>query len=236
MMLLAITNVRIAHPTFPELDPITEPVKKEVYGPTSESIYLAFRSEGKGSEQEVLLTLVDYMLANSQAGLIDLNLNQKQVVQNASSFTNFDNDYGFHLLYGSPKENQSLDEVKDLLLEQIEKIKKGEFEDWLLDAVVNDLRLSQIRQYENASSTAYAYLQAFIGFQDWNTRLEMLDRMKEITKKDIVAFANEFYGNNYVEVHKLKGEDSSIVKVENPGITPIELNRDKESTFFESLQ
>jgi len=225
----------IAHPTFPELDPITEPVKKEVYGPTSESIYLAFRSEGNGSDQEVLLTLVDYMLANSQAGLIDLNLNQKQVVQNASSFTNFDNDYGFHLLYGSPKENQSLDEVKDLLLEQIEKIKKGEFEDWLLDAVVNDLRLSQIRQYENASSTAYAYLQAFIGFQDWNTRLEMLDRMKEITKKDIVAFANEFYGNNYVEVHKLKGEDSSIVKVENPGITPIELNRDKESTFLKAF-
>lgn len=210
-------------------------MKKEVYGPTSESIYLAFRSEGKGSEQEVLLTLVDYMLANSQAGLIDLNLNQKQVVQNASSFTNFDNDYGFHLLYGSPKENQSLDEVKDLLLEQVEKIKKGEFEDWLLDAVVNDLRLSQIRQYEDASSTAYAYLDAFIGFQDWNSRLEMLDRMKEISKEDIVKFANEFYGNNYVEVHKLKGEDSSIVKVENPGITPIELNRDKESAFLKEF-
>ncbi|PKG43967.1 M16 family metallopeptidase [Psychroflexus sp. MES1-P1E] len=225
----------IAHPTFPKLDPITKPVKKEVYGPTSESVYLAFRAEGKGSEQEVLLTLVDYMLANSQAGLIDLNLNQKQVVQNASSYTNFDNDYGFHLLYGSPKENQTLDEVSDLLLEQIEKIKKGEFEDWLLDAVVNDLRLSQIRQYENASSTAYSYLEAFIGFQDWNSRLEMLDRMKGISKEDIVKFANEFYGDNYVEVHKLKGEDTAIVKVENPGITPIELNRDKESAFLKTF-
>lgn len=225
----------VTHPTFEKLAPLTAPVKKEVYGPTSESVYLAFRAEGKGSEQEVLLTLVDYMLANSQAGLIDLNLNQKQVVQNASSYTNFDNDYGFHLLYGSPKENQTLDEVSDLLLEQIEKIKKGEFEDWLLDAVVNDLRLSQIRQYENASSTAYSYLEAFIGFQDWNSRLEMLDRMKGISKEDIIKFANEFYGDNYVEVHKLKGEDTSIVKVENPGITPIELNRDKESAFLKTF-
>ncbi|AFU68126.1 zinc-dependent peptidase, peptidase M16 superfamily [Psychroflexus torquis ATCC 700755] len=225
----------VTHPTFEKLAPLTAPVKKEVYGPTSESVYLAFRAEGKGSEQEVLLTLVDYMLANSQAGLIDLNLNQKQVVQNASSYTNFDNDYGFHLLYGSPKENQTLDEVSDLLLEQIEKIKKGEFEDWLLDAVVNDLRLSQIRQYENASSTAYSYLEAFIGFQNWNSRLEMLDRMKGISKEDIVKFANEFYGDNYVEVHKLKGEDTSIVKVENPGITPIELNRDKESAFLKTF-
>lgn len=225
----------VTHPSFPKLDSITSPIKKEVYGPTSESIYVAFRSEGKGSEQEVIVTLIDYMLANSQAGLIDLNLNQKQEVQNASSFTNFDNDYGFHLIYGTPKEGQSLDEVRDLLLAQVEKIKQGEFEDWLLDAVVNDLRLSQIRQYEDASSTAYAYLEAFIGFQDWNSRLEMLDKMKEITKEDIVNFANEFYGDNYVEVHKLKGEDTSIVKVENPGITPIELNRDKESDFLKAF-
>lgn len=225
----------VTHPSFPKLDSITSPIKKEVYGPTSESIYVAFRSEGKGSEQEVIVTLIDYMLANSQAGLIDLNLNQKQEVQNASSFTNFDNDYGFHLLYGTPKEGQSLDEVRDLLLAQVEKIKKGEFEDWLLDAVVNDLRLSQIRQYEDASSTAYAYLEAFIGFQDWNSRLEMLDKMKEITKEDIMNFANKFYGDNYVEVHKLKGEDTSIVKVENPGITPIELNRDKESDFLKAF-
>lgn len=225
----------LVHPTFPKLDSITQPIKKEVYGPTSESVYLAFRSEGKGSEQETMLTLVDYLLANSQAGLIDLNLNQKQKVQRASSFTNFDNDYGFHLIYGTPKENQSLDEVSDLLLSEIEKIKNGEFEDWLIQAVINDLRLSQIRSYEDASSTAYAYLDAFIGFQEWKDRLNMLEKMKQITKEDVVAFTNKFYGNNYVEVHKLKGKDESIVKVENPGITPVELNRDKESDFLKAF-
>ena len=225
----------VTHPKFAKLDSITSPVKKEVYGPTSESIYVSFRTEGKGSDQEPIVTLIDYMLANSQAGLIDLNLNQKQKVQSASSYTNFDNDYGFHLLYGRPKANQTLDEVRDLLLEQIEKIKKGEFEDWLIDAVVNDLRLSQIRQYENASSTAYAYLDAFIGFQDWKSRIEMLDKMKKITKQDVVDFDNKLYGNNYVEVHKIKGEDTSIVKFENPGITPIDLNRGKESDFLKEF-
>ncbi|MDY8135727.1 M16 family metallopeptidase [Aquimarina sp. 2201CG5-10] len=225
----------VTHPTFPELAPLAAPVKKEVYGPTAESIYVAFRTKGKGTDQEVMVTLIDYMLANSQAGLIDLNLNQKQLVQNASSFTNFDNDYGFHLLYGTPKADQTLDDVKALLLAQIEKIKKGEFEDWLLDAVVNDLRLNQVREYENASSTAYAYLDAFIGFQDWKNRLEMLDKMKDITKQEVIDFANTLYADNYVEVHKIKGEDKSIVKVENPGITPIELNRDKESEFLKEF-
>jgi len=225
----------VTHPTFPPLDTIYKPIKKEVLGPTSESIYVAFRSEGKGSKHETMLTLVDYMLANSQAGLIDLNLNQTQKVQYASSYTNFDNDYGFHLLYGAPKADQSLEEVKDLLLSQIEKIKLGEFEDWLLEAVINDLRLSQIRQYENASATAYEFLDAFIGEQKWIDRLKMIDQMKEITKQDVITFSNLFYANNYVEVHKLMGEDTTIVKVENPGITPIELNRDKESEFLKTF-
>lgn len=225
----------VSHPIFPEEAPLTSSLKKEVYGPTAASIYVAFRTKGKGSEQEVMVTLIDYMLANSQAGLIDLNLNQKQLVQNASSFTNFDNDYGFHLLYGMPKEDQTLDEVRDLLLGQLEKIKKGEFEDWLLEAVVNDLRLSQVREYENASSTAYAHLDAFVGFQDWKNRLKMLDKMTTITKQEVVDFANTLYGDNYVEVHKIKGEDTSITKVQNPGITPIELNRGKESDFLKTF-
>jgi predicted Zn-dependent peptidase len=225
----------VIHPEFPKAVALTEPLKKEVYGPTSESVYIAFRTEGKGSEQEVMVTLIDYMLANFQAGLIDLNLNQKQLVQQASSFTNFDNDYGFHLLYGIPKEDQTLDEVRELLLGQLKKIKNGEFEDWLLEAVVNDLRLSQIRQYGDLSGTAYAHLEAFIGFQDWGNRLKMLDDMKTISKQDVVDFANTLYGDNYVEVHKIKGEDTSIAKVKNPGITPIKINRDKESDFLKAF-
>ncbi len=230
------TSKEVTHPEFPDVDPITSPIKKEVYGPTAESIYIAFRTDGFGSEEEKMVVLIDYILANSRAGLIDLNLNQKRLVQKASSYTNFNNDYGFHLLYGTPKEGQTLDEVKNLLLGEIEKIKKGEFDDWLIDAVVNDLKLSRVKQFENASATAYAYLDAFIHFTDWKDRLVMLDNMKKITKQEVIDFANKHYGSNYVEAHKIKGEDKNIVKVENPGITPVELNRDKESKFIQDFK
>ncbi len=226
------TSKEVAHPEFAKEPAITAPIKKEVYGPTAESIYVAFRGDGFGTSQEKMVILIDYILANSQAGLIDLNLNQKQLVQNASSFTSFNTDYGFHLLYGTPKEGQTLDEVKNLLLAEIEKIKKGEFDDWLIDAVVNDLKLTRVRQFENTGATAYAYLDSFIHFTDWKNRLTMLDDMKKITKQQVMDFAQKHYTNNYVEVHKIKGEDKNIVKVENPKITPVELNRDKESTFI----
>lgn len=222
----------VNHPSFPEAEPITAPIEKEVFGPTSESVYLAYRTNGVGSEDQKKVVLIDYILANSQAGLIDLNLNQQQKVQRASSFTNFDNDYGFHLLYGMPKEDQSLEEVKDLLIGEVEKIKSGDFEDWLIEAVINDLKLSNIRQYENASAVAYAHLDAFIHFQEWEENLKFLDELATISKQELVDFANEHYKDNYVAVYKRKGEDPNIAKVENPGITPIQLNRDKESDFI----
>lgn len=225
----------IVHPELPKERPINAPIKKVVYGPTSESIYLGFRTAGYGTKEAVMIKLIDYILANSQAGLIDLNLNQKQEVQYASSFADFNNDYGMHILIGMPKEDQSLEEVRDLLLNELNNVKEGEFEDWIIDAVVNDLKLSRIKKFENATATANEYVNAFIHFEDWEDELSFLDKMKTIKKQEIVQFAKDFYSNNYVEVYKLIGEDKNVVKVESPGISPIELNRDKESDFFKTI-
>ncbi|MCF6346695.1 MAG: insulinase family protein [Flavobacteriaceae bacterium] len=221
----------VVHPTLPVEKPITAPVVKEVFGPTAENMSLTFRTDKMGSKDEKIVTLIDMMLANSQAGLFDLNLNQKQKVQKASSFTIFFTEYGLHNMNGNPKAGQSLEEVKDLMLEQIDKIKKGEFEDWMLDAVINDLKLTQLRQYENSTALASSYYSAFIHHQNWKDRVQFLDDLKKITKQEVIDFANEFYKDNYVVVYKKQGEDKNIVKVENPGITPIKVNRDSQSEF-----
>ena len=225
----------VKHPERPTEVPLTEVIKKEVTGPESARINIAFRSKGIGTEEEKYLTLVDMILSNSEAGLIDLNLNQQQKVQRAGCSPTFLNDYGMHSFYGVPKSGQSLDEVKDLILGQIEKVKKGEFDDWLIDAVINDLKLQKIKQYESASSVAYEYVDAFVHFQNWEDRVRLLDELKKISKEDLVKFANEFYKDNYVVVKKNQGKSTDLVKVPKPKITPNELNRDKSSEFITSF-
>ncbi len=225
----------VVHPTLPKEEPITSPVVKEVFGPTAESVSIAFRSQGVNTEEEKLMTVADMILANGNAGLIDLNLNQKQAVQYAGCSPTFLNDYGYHSFTGSPKEGQTLDEVKALLLEQIDKLKKGEFEDWMIDAVVNDLKLSQTQQYENSTALASMYYNAFIHHEDWSRKVKFLDDLKKVTKQDVMDFANRFYKDNYVVTYKRQGEDKSIVKVANPGITPVNLNRDKSSEYMKDF-
>ncbi|WP_298757749.1 pitrilysin family protein [uncultured Psychroserpens sp.] len=225
----------LSHPKLPKEDPITSPVIKEVFGPTAENISLAFRTDAIGTKEEKFVTMADMILANGTAGLIDLNLNQQQLVQNAGCTTTFLKEYGYHTFTGTPKEGQTLDEVKLLLLAQIEKLKNGEFDEWMMDAVINDLKLSQTQTYENNSGLANMYVDAFIKNQDWKNRVQFLEDLRGITKQELVDFANSFYKDNYVVTYKRQGEDKSIVKVENPGITPVNLNRDKSSNYLTSF-
>lgn len=224
----------LEHPELPKEAPIQGVVEKEVFGPNNESVMVAFRTAGVGSEDQKYITLIDMILANSNAGLMDLNLNQKQLVQYASSSPYFLNEYGYLRFTGIPKAGQSLDEVKELLLEQSEKIKNGEFDAWMIDAVVNDLKLGQIRQYESASSLASMYYSTFISRQNWQDKVAFLDELKKISKEELVAFANKFFTDDYVLVYKRKGEDDKVVKVENPGITPIQINR-TQSPYLKSF-
>ena len=230
-----LENKEVAHPVLPKEEPITSPVVKEVFGPTSESVYVAFRTDKIGSDDEKMVTLIDMILANSQAGLFDLNLNQQQKVQRASSFAIFQSDYGIHFFDGYPKEGQSLDEVKDLMLGELDKVKKGEFDEWMIDAVINDLKLNNLRQYENSTSLASAYYSAFIHHENWSDKVQFLDDLKAISKQQLVDFANAFYKDNYVVTYKRKGEDKDISKVQNPGITPVHLNRDKQSAYIKEF-
>lgn len=225
----------LTHPTLPREEAISSPITKEVLGPTAERISIAFRSGGVNTADEKLVTLADMILANGEAGLIDLNLNQKQVVQEASCNPQFLNDYGYHLFTGYPKEGQTLEEVRDLLLEQIDQLKEGAFEEWMMEAVVNDLELRQTEEYESSTALANAYVNAFIHRKDWIEEVTFLDELRQVSKQELVDFANQFYKDNYVVTYKRKGIDTSVVKVDKPEITPVNLNRDTHSVFMQAF-
>ncbi len=216
--------------------PITEVVEKEVWGPEAERLYMGFRFNGANTEDSRMLTMTDMVLSNSSAGLIDLNLNQSQELIGGGCFPMIMKDYSLHGFYGSPKPGQTLEEVKDLLLSQIEEVKKGNFPDWLVGAIISDFKLSQIKKMESNSGRANEFVDAFILDIPWHEHQNEMAELEKITKQDIIDFANENYSdNNYVIVYKRTGEDTSIPKVEKPIITPVSVNREDQSDFLVSL-
>ena len=216
--------------------PLTEVVESEVWGPEAERLYMGFRFGGSDTKDVGLLTMMDMVLSNSVAGLIDLNLNQSQQLIGGGCFPMVMKDYSLHGFHGSPKPGQTLEEVKDLLLSQIEEVKQGNFPDWLVGAIISDLKLNQIKKLESNSGRANEFVDAFILEIDWKDHQNEMAQLEKITKQDIIDFANANYSdNNYVVVYKRTGEDNSIPKVDKPAITPVSVNREDQSPFLVAL-
>lgn len=219
----------------PVEEPINRPVITEVVGPDSESLRIGFRLKGYESRDNDLLSIMNMILSNRTAGLIDLNLVQAQKVLSASSFAYIKQDYSTHIFSGSPKQGQSLEEVAELILEQIELVKKGDFPDWMINAIINDFRMRELRSFESNWARVSTMLNAFIMEVPYSYVANRLNRLSKITKKDILRFANENYDNNYVIVYKRTGADEAVIKMDKPPITPIEVNRDAQSDFVEQI-
>lgn len=218
--------------------PITAPIVKEVFGPDAENVNLAFRMPGAlDTKNAVILTVISQILSNGKAGLLDLNLNKQQKVLGAGVSTLPWKDYTVFALSGRAKQGQSLDEVKDLLLGQLEILRKGEFDETLITAIVNNFKLYEIQGLESNGNRANSLMDAFIKHrgENWLYDVAYIDDMSKVTKQQIVDFANEYLNNNYVLLYKRKGEDKNIMKVEKPPITPVEVNRDAQSDFLKEV-
>lgn len=216
--------------------PITEPIIMDVVGPDAENVTIAYRLPGANTREADLLTVFDMILSNSMAGLIDLNLVQKQKVLEASSSPEIMKDYSIQSLSGKPKEGQSLEEVKNLLLEQIELIKKGDFPDWLIPAIITDLKLRDMKSLENNESRASMFVDAFILGTPWDDYIGKTNRLALITKDDVVAFAKANFNNNYMVVYKKTGKNEGIDKIKKPKITKIDIDRDAKSEFLQMME
>jgi zinc protease len=224
----------LENPEMPKEAPITEPQIADVTGSEAEFEMIGFRLEGSGSKDEMYLELLDGILANGKAGLIDLNLNQSQKVLQAYSTQTVLEDYSYFMMVGYNRQGQSLEEVRSLLLDQLDSVKQGNFEDWMIDAVVRKYKKDLMSQMESNRIRAYYMVDAFILKKNWNDVIRRYDKMQNISKAELVAWANERFGNNYMAVNKRNG-DRNVTKVAKPEITPVEINREENSAFYTQL-
>jgi len=207
----------------------------EIHGPEAENVCVVWRSQGNKSQEAKYLSMIGQILYNGKAGLMDLDLNTAQKVMGAYAYGYALNDYGMFEMVGMPRDGQSLDEVKDLLMAEIAKIKKGEFDEWLLEAIVNEMKLDQIKHIEG-NAIAHSFVSAFISQTPWEEEIFDIENYEKMTKKDIVKFAKSFFKDNYLVAYKRIGEPDNVMHVDKPAITHLNIDRTSESKFVTELK
>ena len=217
-------------------DPITAPVIKDVLGLESPSLMMAWRFPGANSPEAKYIDLISSILTNGKAGLIDLDVNQQQKTLGMFAMSEVMADYSAFVVMAEPLQGQSLEEVKQIALAEIEKVKKGEFDEELLTAIINNAKLQFMRQCDNSRAMVRAEVNCFINEIEWKDFVHEIDELSKITKDDLVAFANEHFKDNYVQINKLEQPDPTDTRIAKPAITPIVMNRDNASQFLKDIQ
>lgn len=226
----------VSQPAFPAQPRLTAPVDTTVVGQQAENVWLAWLANKGADLQCDTLEVIGEMLNNGKAGLIDLNLNQQMKLLGAYTGVDTRQDNSTFIMLGMPKPGQTLEEVRTLLLGEIDNLKKGNFSDDLLQSVVNNMQLSYQKSLDDNRWLVRQHMNSFINGTTWKHEVQKLDRVSKMTKEQIVAFANRFFTDGYVTVFKRQGTDTTQKKIDKPAITPIPTNRDLMSQFVKDVQ
>lgn len=206
----------------------------EVSYEAEEQVLVGWRTAKNADADRYALTVLDMLMDNSTAGIINLELNQKQAVKRAGSYPSFWNDLGLWTMWGLPKEGQTLEQVEALLLQTVQKLKDGAFSEADLKAVVTDFEVSQKSRLESNDERASIMEEAFLQYRDWEEQAAFLERVRAVTKDDVVRVAKKYLGEDRVVAYRRKGEPT-IPKMAKPEFTKITLEPGRESAFAKTL-
>jgi predicted Zn-dependent peptidase len=199
-----------------------------------EKVVIAWPTAKLSDPDADALAVMDMLMGNSVAGLLDLDLVQAQKVKAAGSGSSFYNDAGDYGVWAVTKRGQKLEEAEALLMGVIEKLKAGGFTQDDIKAVMTNYEAGDKAKLESNDARVSQMVESFIHFEPWAVTTGRLDRLRRITKADVVRVANKYLVDGRVVGyrHDAKPEIANIAK---PGFTKIDLDPSRQSKYAREL-
>ena len=176
------------------------------------------------------LRVMDMLMDNSAAGLINLDLVQAQKVKAAGSSPSFYNDAGGWEVWAVAKKGQKLEEAEALLMAEVDKLKAGGFSEDDIRAVITQFEVSEKYKLESNGSRAAEMADSFVHFEPWPVTAGRLERLRRVSKADVLRVANLYLGPDRV-VALRRDAKPEIPTIAKPGFTKVDIDSSRESAF-----
>ena len=213
-------------------------------GPTVKEVHLTPMKVGaiifpgiKNSDPDMIpLSMACSIFFNGETGLADkLTLDGKLMAAMLLPLSL--EDEGANVMIYIPKLiGQSHEEAGALVFECIDQLKRGDFSDELFEAVKMDMLMGRIRATEDLYKLANLFIEMESTGQSYEEFVAETERIKTITKDEVVAIANKYFGNDYLDVRSKMGFPDKD-KVEKPNWKPLEAkNTNMKSDFAKMIE
>ncbi len=198
---------------------------------------LSYRSAPIGNEDEPALDVINNLLSNqANTGLMDeLTVDNKVMQAGAMSMHYIES--GGEMIFFIPKViGQSLKKAESLVEGKLEDLKTGKFDEELLNAVKTDIIVNYERNFEDQYRRGYMMIMAFVNERDWKDITGYPDKLKNITKDDVLKVAKKYYGNDYLVFYSKTGFPKKP-KTLKPPFEPIPSSKtDVKSEYAKNIE
>jgi len=195
---------------------------------------LGFRTVPNNNEDEYALDVCDKILSNEgQTGLLNKLVLDNKIMYAGTLPMGRNNDYGSSLILFIPKIiGQSLDKAEVLITKELENLRNGLFSDDLLEACKNELYVEFVTKLEDPQMRSVYLAQAFTQNTNIDDFLNYPQKIKNITKDNVIKVANSYYNKNFLALHSKMGFPKKD-KLDKPGYDPIKPNENAVSPYAE---
>ena len=202
-----------APPPPPTADRATPALRTEVRHRGSEALRIGWRLPAAGHRDHEALRLASAVLSNGSTGLLDRELVQPQRVRAASAQATFARFGGQMVVTVVPRGEQPLEEAEALAMEQVQRLLGGAVQAHELAAIVRNLRVAELRSFEEDDTRARRMESAFSTGRTWQEVRGTVERMADRSPDDVVAAARRWLSCTPTVVLRRAGE---------PDLPPIE--------------
>ena len=182
------------------------------------------------------LSIACSIFSNGETGLMDKDMLDGNIMLAALMPLSLE-DYGANIVLYVPKLiGQSHEDAESYIMASLDKLKKGEFSDDLFEAIRVETLKDREKELESISSLSSLFLELEQRGMTYDEYLAETERIKTITKDEIVAIANKYFDNNYLDIRSKMGFPEKD-KVDKPNWKPIEAkNTDAKSDFAKMIE
>ena len=224
-------------PVMPEIKRVPFKGKEVVkcrYSPIRLGI-IAFQGIADNNPDNISLELCTSLLSNGNSGLLDTKNQDGKIMYCGVQNQNLAKAGDIMCIFVPKIIGQSMESAEKVVLDEIEKLKKGDFDDSLLFAVKNVLKKQFYQKLENMQYRPYFAIDVFINGITWDEYFKYPEKIDKITKEDIKRIANKYFTENFLVMESRTGFPKKH-KLTKPGFDPIvPKNKDAKSEYAKML-
>lgn len=200
--------------------------------PLIKASILAFRAPTDFEQDAPALDIACHLLSNeNKTGLLDsLTLSFK--IEEALAMRTALNGIGFLAVATIPNiPFGSKEKAEALCWKEIDRLKRGEFDDRTLGTMIMEVEKQNALQLEDIDSRAEIMVNVFAQGKSWDSYLEQQASTRHLTKTDITRVANQYFSQNHIRFIKKYGTYPKDV-VSKPDFEPIAVQHSDARSFF----